>query len=473
MTILVIDAGSSSVRTLQFDDDLRPIPGAIHRIEHRFTPDAAADPAHLRSLIELCLDRALDSAASAPIRAVGMAVFVGNLLGVDAEGTPVTPLLTYADVRSSDDADHLRAQYDLATVHSRTGCRIHPAYHPAKLSWLRRTQPDSINRVHRWIDLATYCYESWFGRPMPCSYSVASWSGLLNRRSLTWDETWLAELGLSSEQFPALADFNQVQRGLTPELARRWPALRDIPFYLAVGDGAAANIGTGGIDARHPVLTIGTTAAIRIVSTDPGSVDPGLWAYRVDAQRHLIGGATSEGGSIFAWARDNLRLDLPALDDALAQRMPGAHGLMALPLLAGERSPGYRGDAVGIIHGLRLNTTALDVLHALLEGVALRLRIIYDLLGRPGASLLASGGALTQSPAWAQIVADTLGTPLHLVDVPEATALGVACLIAGTAPDIPEESSRLVNPRPNSETIVESLLADHQRLYRLHYPADG
>lgn len=473
MTILVIDAGSSSVRTLQFDDDLRPIPGTIHRIEHRFTPNAATDPVELRSLIELCLDRALDAPASLPITAVGMAAFVGNLVGVDAAGAPVTPLLTYADVRSSDDAEHLRTLHDLAAVHSRTGCRIHPAYHPAKLTWLRRTQPESVDRVHRWIDLATYCYETWFGRPVPCSYSVASWSGLLNRRSLTWDETWLADLGLSSDQFPTLADFDQAQRGLTPELARRWPALRDVPFYLAVGDGAAANIGTGGIDAGHPVLSIGTTAAIRIVSTDLGAVDPGLWAYRVDARRHLIGGATSEGGSIFAWARDNFRLDLPALDDALAQRMPGEHGLTALPLLAGERSPGYRGDAVGIIHGLRLSTSALDMLHALLEGVALRLRIIYDLLGRPGTSLLASGGALTQSPAWAQIVTDILGTPLRLIDVPEATALGVACLITGSVPDTTEESSRLVTPRPGSAAAVESLLAEHQRLYRLHYPPNG
>ncbi|MCP6467902.1 FGGY-family carbohydrate kinase, partial [Klebsiella pneumoniae] len=92
-----------------------------------------------------------------------------------------------------------------------------------------------------------------------------------------------------------------------------------------------------------------------------------------------------------------------------------SHGLTVLPLFAGERSPNYRADATGTIHGLRLDTAPLDILHALIEAVALRLRVIFDLMGRPGEFVLAGGGALSQSPAWTQITADALGIPLYLV----------------------------------------------------------
>jgi sugar (pentulose or hexulose) kinase len=68
---------------------------------------------------------------------------------------------------------------------------------------------------------------------------------------------------------------------------------------------------------------------------------------RLDARRHLIGGATSEGGNVLAWARRTLALpgEEAALDTALAAVTPDSHGLTALPFLAGERSPGWRGDA--------------------------------------------------------------------------------------------------------------------------------
>lgn len=453
MTLLIIDVGSSSVRALLMDETTEHI--ALARREHRFS----RDPDHLRTLVESCIDEVLPRGHD--ITAVGMATFAGNFLGVDADNTPLTPLYTYADTDSGADAAALLQAYDLETVHARTGCRIHPAYHPATLHRLRRTHPDTVARVAHWPDVATYCYTTWFGRAVPCSYSIASWSGMLHRQALAWDSMWLAALGLTPAHLPALADFDAVQRGLSARYAERWPPLRDVPFYLAVGDGAAANIGAGGTSAKHPVLTIGTTAALRTITTTAENLSTGLWAYRVDAARHLVGGATNEGGNIFTWARETLRLDDDQIEHGLQK--PREHGLTVLPLLAGERSPGYAVDATGTLHGLRLQTSPEDIVYALLEGVALRLRVIYDLMGRPGTAVLASGGALENSPAWAQLVADALGVPLHQVAAREATANGVARLI--TQSTTPPAIKTTISPRAEMAASIESLLARQQALY--------
>lgn len=474
MSLLVIDVGSSSLRALLFDAGAQLIPGALVRHAHRFDDDAAADPDALRAALETCLDEILQHEAARSITMLGMTTFAANLLGVDAAGEALTPLYTYADTRSSADAAALAQEFDLGTAHARSGCRIHPAYHPAKLRWLRRTQPLLYGRVARWTDFATYCYSRWFGRDVPCSYSLASWTGLLNRAALRWDAEWLAALGLNESVLPPLADYDQVQRGLSDAYAARWPALRDVPFFLALGDGAAANIGTGGDTPQRPVLTVGTTAALRIVTPQPGPVPPGLWAYRVDARRHLIGGATSEGGNLFAWARETLRQDTADLNATLLAREPGAHGLTVLPFWAGERSPGYQAAALGTIHGLRVGSSPLDIVQALLEALALRLRLIYELLERPGTQLLAGGGALVQLPAWAQLIADALQTPLALADTPEASAQGVAWLMQPQAAAAASQPpAQIMQPRPQYAARFVEMLEQQRLLYARFYASDA
>ncbi|MFQ3567867.1 MAG: FGGY family carbohydrate kinase [Aggregatilineales bacterium] len=477
MTMLVIDVGSSSVRALLFDDEARLLPEATARRDHHFDSTAqgqsTADPASLRRAVEDCIDRILRHPQAKEIEAAGMATFVGNLLGLDEHGEPVTPLYTYADTRASAAAAALSAEHDAHAARQRTGCRIHSAYHPAKLRWLAQAEPAATAQVRHWVDFATYCYRVWFGRLVPCSFSVAAWSGLLNREALTWDETWLRALKLAADQLPPLADYDDAQAGLCDRYARRWPALRDVPFYLALGDGAAANIGSGGASPDRPVLTLGTTAALRVVQTHFQPVPPGLWAYRVDRARHLIGGATSEGGSIYQWALAALRLDAEAAEAELRTRPAGAHGLVVLPLLAGERSPGYCDFATGTLHGLRLSTTPIDILQALLEGVALRLRLIDDLLGKPGEFVLAGGGALEKGEAWAQMLADALGRPLRLIAEREPTAKGIALLIRrGRGAPVAEYEpaiARMVEPRPDHQAWVDRQLEAQQRLYRQFY----
>jgi gluconokinase len=102
-----------------------------------------------------------------------------------------------------------------------------------------------------------------------------------------------------------------------------------------------------------------------------------------------------------------------------------------LPFLAGERSPGWRGDRRATVTGLSLGTTALDVTHAALEAVALRLALVYERLASHATGdhvIVASGGAISHSRAWTQMLADALGRAIHASTEAEATSRGVALL---------------------------------------------
>lgn len=475
MTILVLDLGSSSVRALLFDDTANFL-AQVSR-SHRFdviAPGAAIfHDSELTENVETCITEILQHPLAKNIRAVAMDTFVGNLLGVDAQGRALTPVYTYADTRSAEDVTQLAEKIDLEAAHQRTGCLHHTAYHPGRLHWLRRTEPDLFASVSQWVDVGTYLYRHWFGEAK-CSYSVASWSGLLNRETLDWDDEWLDVLGLPKSAFPLLADYDEPCSGLLPAYADAWNALRHVPFYLAVGDGAAANIGSGCFVRGNIALSLGTTAALRVCSAEKlPPVPAGLWCYRVTRDLHLIGGATSEGGSIFEWVRNTFKLSADA-EAQLAVRTPDAHGLTVLPLLAGERSPGWAAHATGTIHGLRLSTTPLDILQASLESVALRLSLIAAQLGGDAdLPVFASGGALDASPAWAQIIANAINRPLCLSEG-EVTARGTAVLALRALDghelsDFEPSISRTIAPQPEAVEVMRAARERQQTLYAKFY----
>jgi gluconokinase len=298
--------------------------------------------------------------------------------------------------------------------------------------WFARSDPKLFRRAARWLSIGEYMEEKLFGETA-VTYSVASWTGLLDRFNLAWDRQLLERLRLSDENLSPLTDVDQPRRGLRPEYAKRWPALAELPWFPAVGDGAAANVGSGCVSFRQVALSMGTTSALRVVLRDPPRHLPeGLWCYRVDRRRSLLGGALSEGGSVYAWMRSSLNLGPESsVEESLEAMQPDGHGLTFLPFLAGERAPGWAGHARAAVQGLSLATTPIDILRAGMEAVAYRLALVFELLrpmvpGTPG--VIASGGALLHSPAWVRIVTDVLGRTVALSAVEEASGRGAALL---------------------------------------------
>ena len=412
------------------------------------------------------VDRAVDQvleragAEAADIAAVGMDVMASTILGVDDDGAPLTPVYTYADTRCAEDVERLKRRLDVDAAYQRTGVMQHTSYVPGRVLWLQRTAPDIAGRVARWLDASTFIYTRWFGKAdVPCSYSVASWSGLLDRHRLEWDTELLRQTGLTAAKLPALKPYSHSLSGLTGAYATRWPRLANIPFFLAVGDGAAVNVGAGCAGPSAVALTVGTTSAMRMLRWDASpDVPRGLWAYRLGERGTLLGGAFSEGGLLIDWALKTLRLPpLDRLDEALSQLPPDGHGLTVLPFLAGERATGWSNRATGVFEGLRASTTPLEMLQAALEAVTYRFATVAGLLvgsSLPNVRFAASGGAIRRSKWWLQTMADSLGATISVSSEEQETSRGAAVLALhslgvwdGLDTHVPEVRD-LYHPRP-------------------------
>ncbi len=485
--ILALDVGTSSTRTLLFDAKGTAISSVHAQQQYKLNVtsegEVSVDADELLKVVAQTIDDALEQAGplAEQIGAVAIDTFWHALLGVDEQGKPLTPLITWEDTRPQLAALALRKELDEEAVHARTGARFHASYWPAKLRWLAQEQPAIFAQVHEWLSFGEYLHRRLLGKSV-CSLSMASATGLLNTRQKQWDKELLQTLKVRPQQFPELGDMRDGITGLKDEYARQWPTLRDVPWFPALGDGASACIGSGCASIENWSMTIGTSSAIRIVVKPEQVVPPmGLWLYLIDANRAVLGGALSEGGNLLAWLDSVLKL--PELKDAeplVAELAPDEHGLTILPFISGERSLGWHAEARMTISGLRAHTTPAELLRAGMEALAYQLDGVYTQLcttlniekGKMQ-RITASGGALLSSKTLQQIIADTLGSPIYPSRDQEASARGAALLALealGVIKDVAQVAPNLETPtKPDAEKQATYKKAEERqnKLYQL------
>lgn len=432
--LLSIDVGTSGVRAALFNERGNEVPGAQARSRRRAM--GASDFAEVEA--DVLVDEVVktidelftfESCRAGKIELIAVSAFWHSLIGIDAAGVPTTPLLTWADTRGAQFAKNLRAQFDESEIHSRTGCRFHASYWPAKLQWLKHERAEAVRKTQCWIGFAEYLCLRLFGEAAT-TVSMASATGLFNQRSCEWDWSFVDALDIPRDTVPPIK--TRLSSPLSDTFVTRWPALANARLVTIVGDGAANNIGAGCSTKDKIALMIGTSGAIRVAfaGEPPQRLASSLWSYRVCDRRVVVGGALSDGGGLLQWFLNSLDVKMETLHDEIAAFEPDAHGLTVLPFWSGERSTGWSADARGGIFGLRQQTTPAEIVRAVLESIAYRFALIArDLDGvAPEATIIASGNALRSSPVWLQIMADVLGRPLMFGGTPEASSRGVALL---------------------------------------------
>lgn len=383
------------------------------------------------------IDELLAKLPSEPIEYAAISCFWHSLLGVDASGGPTTKLFAWGETRPARYVDDLKARFDESHFHNITGSPFHSSYWPAKLLWIKDEFEEAFSSTRSWFSFSDFIVLRLFDL-VETSVSMASGTGLFDQRANEWCRDLIDGLNLSRDHFPNIAPDERTYR-LNRKYAERWPQLAETNWYPAIGDGAANNIGADCVGNDRAALMIGTSGAMRVLYKGevPETIPKGLWCYRADHKLVVIGGAISDGGGLYRWLKDTLRLsdDDDETEKKIAEREPAGHGLVFLPFLAGERSTGYHEFATGALVGLRTAHNSIDIAQAALESVAYRFASIYERLASvlPIKRITASGGALRGSPVWTQMIADVLEIELHLPETREASSRGAVLLASQKA----------------------------------------
>jgi len=436
MRVLALDVGSSSTRACAFDERGRTLGGCVHR---RYSARTARDGSAELDAAELVRAAEAVLAEAGDADALGSSCFWHSLLLLDRHEEPLTPVLLWQDRRAVAQAEALAERLDQRAVHERTGCMLHPSYWPAKLAWL--AEQGALAEAHRVASFADYLFLRLTGE-LRTTLSTASGSGLLDLCSRSWDGELLEELGIGEELLPPLSE---------EPVGTSYPPL---------GDGACSNLGAGCLTPDRAALMIGTSGAYRVVREGDPAPRDGLFSYLLDEDRVVEGGSISDGGNLLAWLERTLRLESHEPTE------PDAHGLTFLPLLGGERSPGWNPRATGAIAGVTFEAEARDLRQAALEGVAYR---VAEIAGRlpEVREVVATGGALLEDEWWMQVFADVLALPVTASAVEEGSARGAAVHVLerlGASPD-PAPLGKTFEPQTERTAIYAAARERQRELY--------
>jgi xylulokinase len=390
------------------------------------------------------------SVTTASIAAIGVAALGPAPVLVDAELRPLTKALLFALDRRSEPQ---RLEMAARGPSERAAETLDNAL--PKLAWWLEHDPGAAARAAWALDATGFVVATLTGGPVMDSVTAADYALPAVEPPVPLPEP-VEPTAVAGELRAGWAE----RLGLAPGI----PVTAGT--YDSFVDLAAAGVRRPGDSG----LVLGTTTILCRAVDEDIEPPPGLGLSAYPGHGVLAGGWTLSGGLVLDWFADRFGAGDPVVR-AAAEVEPG--GLLALPYLAGERTPLWDPSARGALIGLTRDTGAPEVYRALVDSLALtaldHAERLESRLG-PCPAWRATGGG-TRHALWPQATADALGAPLEITpDAGEAVGPALLALRAVGA-DPERRPAAVMEPEPSRTERYRELLPTFRELSKAVAPA--
>jgi xylulokinase len=442
--ILAHDLGTTGNKATLFSEEGKLIASSFAAYSTHYAPGGVAEQDAPDWWEAVCLSTR-QLLEKHPTQSVDAIAFSGQMMGclcVDREGRPLRRNILYCDQRSIAEEKAFVEKGGADEIYRITGHRASASYGATKLMWIRDHEPEIYRQTHKMLNAKDYLNFRLTGR-LVTEPTDASSTNLFDLCAGQWSGPLLVAAGLDPEKLPELVKSTAVVGELTRQAAEALGLRPGIPVVAGAGDGICAGVGAGSVAEGRTYNYLGSSSWVATSSKEP-VYDPEkrtfTWAHAVPGLFHPTGTMQTAAGS-YAWLRREIchseaeraaksgGSPYAEMDKTAAGSPPGAHGLIYLPYLLGERSPRWNPLARGGFIGLTMSHTRSDLVRSVLEGVAMNLAIIVDIFRERGANLdeivLIGGGA--RGGVWRQIMADVCQANILQPNyLEEATSIGAA-----------------------------------------------
>ena len=492
MYLLGIDIGTSATKTVLFDHSGKPVSSASAEYP-LYQPKngwAEQEPADWWNAVCETAKKVVSGIDPREIDGIGLSGQMHGLVLLDQEDRVLRRSIIWCDQRTGAQAEKLNELIGEKGLIEITANPALTGFTAAKILWVKENEPQIWAKIAKIMlpkDYIRYMLNGEFATEV----SDAGGMQLLDVPKRRWSEKMLKALEIDEKKLPKVFESIEISGKVCNTAAEMTGLAAGTPVAGGGGDQAAGAIGSGIVKSGAASCALGSSGVVFAVADKP-LIDPKgrihTLCHAIPDTWHVMGVAQASGLSL-KWLRDNffgdvcataglMKVDPYYLMDKMAEKVPvGADGLLYLPYLMGERTPHRDPDARGVFFGLSAAHGRVEMIRAVLEGVAFSLcdslSIMRELGIRVDFVRVAGGGA--KSALWKQIIADCFDCELRTLATDEGPALGVALLAgvgSGVYKSVPEACEAAVHDRasilPNPENISKyrSFYELYQRLYR-------
>ncbi|MFB7497627.1 FGGY family carbohydrate kinase [Streptomyces sp. NPDC056161] len=356
------------------------------------------------------------------VQAIGVSAQQNALIPLDAQGNTVRPALVGGDKRAqvaaADLVDALGGREAWAQA---VGSVPQAAQPVTKLRWLARSEADNARRTALLLQAHDWLVWQLLGRPAQRTTDRGGASGT---------GYWSAATGAYR---PDLVELALGHQAALPEVIGPADAAGRTPEGLLIsagtGETMAAAFGLG-IGLGDAVVSLGASGSVMAVHPEALADQSGMITSLADATGlHLPVVTTLNAVRALRGTAELLGLDgLDALSELATKSTPGAHGLVLLPYLEGERTPQLPHTA-GTLAGLRRESMKPEHLaRAAFEGMLCGLADALDVLRGRGVEVrrVFLLGAAAELPAVQAAAPSLFGTQVVVVRPADYAAIGAA-----------------------------------------------
>ena len=491
--LLGIDLGTSGTKTVLFQQDGTPVASStveypMSQPENGWAEQAPEDwwNAAVQTISTVLRKSGVNPA---DIAALGISGQMHGLVMLDEAGEVLRPSIIWCDQRTGVECEEITEIIGAQRLIEITANPALTGFTAGKIRWVQKHQPEIYAKCRHILLPKDYLRYKLTG-DFATEVSDASGMQLLDVPNRCWSEEVLTKLGIDQSYLGKVYESPDVTGHISAFAAKLTGLSEQTLVVGGAGDNAAAAVGTGVVADGRAFTTIGTSGVV-FAHTDTLAIDPKgrvhTFCCAVPGAWHVMGVMQSAGLSL-KWFRDNFctsemetakLMDVDPyqlMDQEVAKAPIGAHRLLYLPYLMGERTPHLDPDCRGVFFGLSAMHTKLDLMRAVYEGVAYALNDSLNVLAKMGvkpAQMLATGGG-GRSEIWRQMLADVFDCKVVTTKSKEGPALGVAILAgvgAGLYPSVKEACDAMIHiggeqlPNPDNQPVYRKCYEQFTALY--------
>lgn len=433
--ILVIDEGTTGVRALLFDRDMKITASAYQTLQLYYPgPEQIEMNAEevYDGVVAVCREVVKKQGITPEeIACVGTTYQRATWLFWDkTTGKPLRNAVTWQDARGIYQKQKLVENEAFNAKFPGLAPYLPGNWIMLNLYGVTETEPEFAKAIEG-ENILFGCMESYIGWRLTkgavhaTTRSSASSTGAYVAAEDRWNTEAMEFFGIRKEMLPEIRDESGDFGMMDEEILGV-----SLPIYSSFADQQSALFSQNCLVADTGKCTLGTGAFMDFNIGETFGEIPGTYtaiAWKINGQKcFLAEGLSNTAGACLEWAKDQFHLfDSFGDMEGMATSVDDNGGVYFIPALAGIMNDS---SAKGAYLGIRPHVTNNHIMRATLEGVAFGALLLIETIAKNGRGLkeISISGGVAKSSLIAQILANVTGAKIIRPKSVEATALGAA-----------------------------------------------